>query len=167
MDDEIDECVLSYLQVETQADNFRYDKEAVHILLTTTSPSPPSTSTSSLTPWLKDLTENVIALLPEALSASPEQKEDQDLNDGTTQVPIGTIRYVPKTNKLSRLAILSDWRKYGFGRVLVEELERAAALAGRESKAEVRDGKVLIKCHSQVSHLIIFLCLQRGKEEVS
>jgi len=49
------------------------------------------------------------------------------------------------------LAILGDYRKYGFGRVLVEELERAAALAGREGKAEVKDGKVLIKCHSQVS----------------
>ena len=123
----------------------RYDKEAVHILLTTTSPSPPSSSTSSLTPWFKNLTENVVALLPDAFSAPPAQKGE------TTQVPIGTIRYVPKTNKLSRLAILGDYRKYGFGRVLVEELERAAALAGREGKAEVKDGKVLIKCHSQVS----------------
>ena len=71
-------------------------------------------------------------------------------------MPIGTIRYVPKTNKLSRLAILGDWRKFGFGRVLVKELERAAALAGREGKAEVKDGKVLIKCHSQVSTEILF-----------
>jgi len=37
----------------------------------------------------------------------------------------------------------------------VEELERAAALAGREGKTEVKDGKVLIKCHSQVSPEIL------------
>jgi hypothetical protein len=137
---------------------YRYDKEAVHILLTTTSPSPPSTATSSLTPWFKDLTENVLALLPDAFSNPPAEKGE------TTQVPIGTIRYVPKTNKLSRLAILGDWRKYGFGRVLVEELERAAALAGREGKAEVKDGKVLIKCHSQVSVHGHFLDLETAEE---
>jgi hypothetical protein len=50
---------------------------------------------------------------------------------------------------------MKEYRKYGYGRVLVEELERAAALAGREGKAEVKDGKVLIKCHSQVSPLCI------------
>jgi len=65
---------------------------------------------------------------------------------------------------LSRLAILSDWRKFGFGRILVEELERAAALAGREGKAEVKDGKVLIKCHSQVSHILMPLWLE-GEDE--
>jgi hypothetical protein len=65
------------------------------------------------------------------------------------------------------LAILGDWRKYGFGRVLVEELERAAALAGREGKAEVKDGRVLIKCHSQVSSHGRFLHLEtREKDEV-
>jgi hypothetical protein len=138
---------------------YRYDKDAVHILLTTTSPSPPSTATSSLTPWFKNLTENVIALLPDAFSTPPAEKGE------TTQVPIGTIRYVPKTNKLSRLAILGDWRKYGFGRILVEELERAAALAGREGKAEVKDGKVLIKCHSQVSSHGHFLDSETREED--
>lgn len=132
----------------------RYDKEAVHILLTTTSPSPPSTSTSSLTPWLSNLSENARALLPDAFisTANDSSESESDKQKDTTQVPIGTIRYVPKTNKLSRLAILGNWRKYGFGKVLVQELERAAALAGREGKAEVKDGKVLIKCHSQVNH---------------
>jgi len=101
------------------------------------------------------LTDTAIALLPEAFAASASPEPKEDLNNETTQVPIGTIRYVPKTNKLSRLAILSDWRKFGFGRILVEELERAAALAGREGKAEVKDGKVLIKCHSQVSHILM------------
>jgi hypothetical protein len=137
----------------------RYDKEAVHILLTTTSPSPPPTATSSLTPWLSKLSENILALLPDAISSTStanDPSESQTKTD-TTQVPIGTIRYVPKTNKLSRLAILADWRKFGFGKVLVQELERAAALAGREGKAEVKDGKVLIRCHSQVSHSV--LCL--------
>ena len=137
----------------------RYDKEAVHILLTTTSPSPPSTSTSSLTPWLSNLSENVRALLPDAFisTANDSSESESDKQKDTTQVPIGTIRYVPKTNKLSRLAILADWRKFGFGKVLVQELERAAALAGREGKAEVKDGKVLIKCHSQVSHSLFRL----------
>jgi hypothetical protein len=135
----------------------RYDKEAVHILLTTTSPSPPPTATSSLTPWLSKLSENILALLPDAISSTStanDPSESQTKTD-TTQVPIGTIRYVPKTNKLSRLAILADWRKFGFGKVLVQELERAAALAGREGKAEVKDGKVLIRCHSQVSHSVL------------
>jgi hypothetical protein len=133
----------------------RYDKEAVHILLTTTSPSPPPTATSSLTPWLSNLSENILALLPDALTSTANDPSESDKKSDTTQVPIGTIRYVPKTNKLSRLAILADWRKYGFGKVLVQELERAAALAGREGKAEVKDGKVLIKCHSQVSHSVL------------
>jgi soluble lytic murein transglycosylase-like protein len=44
----------------------------------------------------------------------------------------------------------------------VEELERAAALAGREGKAEVKDGKVLIKCHSQVSPRDSFWTRRRG-----
>jgi len=165
MDEEIDEYVYSALQIlqigvrclEPRERKLivRYDKDAVHILLTTTTPSPPSTSTSSLTPWLKNLTDTAIGLLPEAFSASASPEPKEDVNDETTQVPIGAIRYVPKTNKLSRLAILSDWRKFGFGRILVEELERAAALAGREGKAEVKDGKVLIKCHSQVSHILM------------
>jgi GNAT superfamily N-acetyltransferase len=46
---------------------------------------------------------------------------------------------------------MKEYRKYGFGRVLVEKLEEAAAEAGRQGKAEVKDGKVLVKCHSQVS----------------
>jgi hypothetical protein len=46
----------------------------------------------------------------------------------------------------------------------VEELERAAALAGREGKTEVKDGKVLIKCHSQVSSQVISWTWRRGKK---
>jgi GNAT superfamily N-acetyltransferase len=46
---------------------------------------------------------------------------------------------------------MKEYRKYGFGRVLVEKLEEAASEAGRQGKAEVKDGKVLVKCHSQVS----------------
>jgi hypothetical protein len=47
----------------------------------------------------------------------------------------------------------------------VEELERAAALAGREGKAEVKDGKVLIKCHSQVSSHGHFLDSETREED--
>ena len=47
----------------------------------------------------------------------------------------------------------------------MEELERAAALAGREGKAEVKDGRVLIKCHSQVSSHGRFLDLKSREED--
>jgi GNAT superfamily N-acetyltransferase len=135
----------------------RYDKEAVHILLSTPESTPPSASTTSLTPWLQNLTEAAINLLPDALNPSGTSTETGTEKKPETQVPIGTIRYVPKTNKLSRLAIMPDYRKYGFGRVLVDKLEEAAVEAARQGKAEVKDGKVLIKCHSQVCPLLSFL----------
>lgn len=136
--------------LKTNLDN-RWEREAVHILLTTPISSPPAESTSFLTPWLANLSESVQSLLPEAMSQtrSPAGAEHPQVS----QKPIGTIRYVPSTGKLSRLAILKEYRQFGFGRVLVEKLEEQAVKAGRAGRTEVKDGLVTVKCHSQVSHL--------------
>jgi ribosomal protein S18 acetylase RimI-like enzyme len=48
------------------------------------------------------------------------------------------------------LAIIKEYRQYGFGKVLVEKLEEEAAKAGTEGRAPAQDGKVTIKSHSQV-----------------
>ena len=130
----------------------RWEREAVHILLTTPVDSPPDVATSFLTPWLANLSETVSSLLPDAMVQS---KADQSEPNGVevSQKPIGTIRYVPSTGKLSRLAILKEYRQYGFGRVLVDELEKAAIEAARSGRAQVTEGKVAIKSHSQVGRL--------------
>ena len=63
--------------------------------------------------------------------------------------PVGTIRLVctPGYYKLTRLAVLKDYRRYSFGRTLViglHDLVRADAIRNG------RDGEVKIRTHSQV-----------------
>lgn len=67
--------------------------------------------------------------------------------------PIGTIRCVRSPHgdyyKLSRLAVLPEYRRYRFGRALVEALHawvKAHALESNNSDA----GFVNIVCHSQI-----------------
>lgn len=107
----------------------RYDPHSFHFLLTTPVSSPPDVSTSSLPPT--------------------------NGTSDTTEKPIGTIRFVPGKSKLTRLAILKDYRKFGFGRVLVEGMENFV----RQNAVKQSLGKIIeeqggrwinIKCHSQV-----------------
>ena len=63
--------------------------------------------------------------------------------------PVGTIRPVctPGYYKLSRLAVLKDYRQYSFGRALVLGLHdwvRADAIRNG------RDGEIKIRSHSQI-----------------
>ncbi|WWD22130.1 hypothetical protein CI109_106619 [Kwoniella shandongensis] len=135
--DEIEACYDIRIEVFSVEQGFPLDTEmdehdptAVHFLLTTPVSSPPDESTSSLTP-----TSN----LP-----------------STTEKPIGTIRFVPELGKLTRLAVLKEYRQYGFGRVLVEGMEKFIK-DNAESEAlnglvkEIDGQKVIkIKCHSQI-----------------
>jgi GNAT superfamily N-acetyltransferase len=63
--------------------------------------------------------------------------------------PIGTIRAFQKKEgayKLSRLAVLKDYRQYGFGRELVDALH--AWVREHAQKAGLQEAKVL--SHSQI-----------------
>ena len=97
------------------------------------SPSPPDTATSSLTP----------------------------AEGGTTSTPVGTVRLTPSLGKVSRLAVLSDYRVYGFGKELMRAaMEYARTLQDDELTKVVRtreDGvKVVpLKLHSQVGSLSV------------
>jgi GNAT superfamily N-acetyltransferase len=74
-----------------------------------------------------------------------------------TTKPLGTIRLVPKTGKIGRLVVAKEYRKYGFGRVLVEAVDEyikglnGDRLRAFETLSEV-DGKQVVKLalHSQV-----------------
>lgn len=143
----------------------RWDKEAVHILLTTPVSSPPAESTSFLTPWLVNLSDTVRSLLPEAMTQTTPSTEQE--KPKVSQKPIGTIRYVPSTGKLSRLAILKEYRQFGFGRVLVDKLEEAAVKAGQAGRTEVKEGQVTIKSHSQVSLPPHLICCMEYRSELS
>lgn len=63
--------------------------------------------------------------------------------------PIGTIRASKGSGyyKLSRLAVLSDYRKYGLGKELVQALHDWVR---RDAKAAGLTGVVKIRCHSQI-----------------
>ncbi|KAE8538608.1 hypothetical protein D1P53_004970 [Cryptococcus gattii VGV] len=125
-------CVEQGFTVEDEMDES--DPHSFHFLLTTPVSSPPDVSTSSLFPT--------------------------NGTSDTTEKPIGTIRFVPGKSKLTRLAILKDYRKFGFGRVLVEGMENFV----RQNAVEQSLGKIIeeqggrwinIKCHSQI-HAIPF-----------
>ncbi|KAK4689805.1 hypothetical protein P7C73_g281, partial [Tremellales sp. Uapishka_1] len=81
---------------DTEIDDL--DPISTHFLLSVQAPSPPPSST---------------AVLGTILSSSNE----------STSTPIGTIRYTPSKSKLGRLALSAEYRKYGFGRILVDALE--------------------------------------------
>jgi GNAT superfamily N-acetyltransferase len=97
------------------------------------SPSPPDTATSSLTP----------------------------VEGGTTSKPVGTVRLTPSLGKVSRLAVLSDYRVYGFGRELMRAaMDYARTLQDDELTKVVRsreDGATVVplKLHSQVGFLTV------------
>lgn len=59
-------------------------------------------------------------------------------------VPAGTIRLVTAKGKLTRLAVLKEYRKFGLGRVLVRALEDWVS----EHRTEAGGG--VVKIHSQV-----------------
>ncbi|ODN98047.1 hypothetical protein I350_07689 [Cryptococcus amylolentus CBS 6273] len=107
-----------------------YDPQSIHFLLTTPLPSPPPVATSSLTP-------------------------NPATAGGTTEYPIGTIRFVPGKNKLTRLAVQKEYRQYGFGKVLVEALEtfvKENAVKQNLGAVYEEGGKkwIDINCHSQL-----------------
>ncbi|WOO82017.1 putative protein YyaT [Vanrija pseudolonga] len=69
--------------------------------------------------------------------------------------PVGTVRLIPAKAKLTRLAVLKDYRKYGLGKQLVNALEGYVVSHPDEMTGQVKvgaDGKkrVQIKIHSQV-----------------
>ncbi|RSH83875.1 hypothetical protein EHS25_005490 [Saitozyma podzolica] len=106
----------------------QYDPISRNFLLVVESPSPPDTATSSLTP----------------------------VEGGTTSKPVGTVRLTPSLGKVSRLAVLSDYRVYGFGRELMRAaMDYARTLQDDELTKVVRsreDGATVVplKLHSQL-----------------
>jgi GNAT superfamily N-acetyltransferase len=60
--------------------------------------------------------------------------------------PIGTVRITPSKNKISRLCILAEYRKYGFGAELMTQAHKfAAGLAKAQGQHEIELG-----LHSQI-----------------
>ncbi|WVQ84096.1 hypothetical protein IAT38_006241 [Cryptococcus sp. DSM 104549] len=121
-------CVEQGFSLDTEIDE--YDPHSIHFMLTTPVESPPPVSTSSIPPSNSAL-------------------------EGTTAKPIGTIRFVPGKSKLTRLALDKEYRKFGFGKVLVQGMEDwVAENAVKEKLGEVveEEGKrwLKIKCHSQL-----------------
>lgn len=74
--------------------------------------------------------------------------------DADAGTPVGTVRFVPQKGKLTRLAVLQAYRKYGLGKQLVRALEEYAAAGGEDVQHLVHeaDGRrvVTVKIHSQV-----------------
>ncbi|KAF9077025.1 hypothetical protein BDP27DRAFT_1414152 [Rhodocollybia butyracea] len=68
--------------------------------------------------------------------------------------PIGVIRgsRSPSTGsyKLSRLAVLKEYRQYHFGRKLVEALHAWIKADAQQSGGQTTSGSVRVVCHSQI-----------------
>ncbi|TFY58360.1 hypothetical protein EVJ58_g6464 [Rhodofomes roseus] len=88
----------------------------------------------------------------------PLDTEIDDLDSTATHIllrllpslkPVGTIRCTKHDNyyKLSRLAVLKDYRQYRFGRALVLALHDHVK---RDAKQSGQHDSVTIKCHSQI-----------------
>ena len=110
-----------------------YDQTATHLLLTTPITSPPDVSTSSITPSIDPTPSSI------------------------SQKPIGTIRWNPEVGKVARLVVGKDYRKYGFGRLLMEELHEYIADTPEDRRSELKTlkeefGKQVVGLwlHSQV-----------------
>ncbi|OCF37474.1 hypothetical protein I317_03848 [Kwoniella heveanensis CBS 569] len=144
-------------------DSTRYDPISIHFLLTTPIPSPPPESSSLLPlPSLSSIADSVTASGSGSKSGSTDPSPSTTTTSAaasseTTDKPIGTIRFVPTKGKLTRLALDKDYRKYGFGKVLVQGMEDYILQEGNaerlEKLVEVREGgkKVIrVKCHSQI-----------------
>jgi len=111
--DEIEACYDIRLEVfaveqgfplDTEIDEF--DPDSTHFLLTVPVASPPDVSPSALNPLSAASVEN------------------------TTQKPVGTIRWTPSVSKLSRLAVVKDYRGHGFAKKLVEAIHQHARKQG-------------------------------------
>ena len=65
--------------------------------------------------------------------------------------PIGTIRCTRTDGyyKLSRLAVLKDYRQYRFGRALVQSLHDFVKADAKSAGSRVSD-TVKVLCHSQI-----------------
>ncbi|TBU33123.1 acyl-CoA N-acyltransferase [Dichomitus squalens] len=90
----------------------------------------------------------------------PLDTEVDDLDDTATHFllrltpslkPIGTIRCAKMDGyyKLSRLAVLKDYRKYRFGRALVQSLHDFVKVDAKTPGSRVSD-TVKVACHSQI-----------------
>jgi ribosomal protein S18 acetylase RimI-like enzyme len=128
----------------------RYEPISSSLLLSVTLPSPPPEATSSLNPS---------ALSPAGLNASPSTK------------PIGTIRFTPSIGKISRLAVLKEYRQYGFGKELMLAVEEHARGHKAEDMAKIildspqNKGKaVRLKLHSQMPVVPFYTRLGFRKE---
>ena len=141
---------------ETELDEL--DPESTHFLLTATIPSPPPTSLKSL--------------LPEGIASTLSQAGGQEQAASTTQKAVGTVRLTPRLGKVSRLAVDKDFRQYGYGRVIMEGLEKHVrestgdALAAFKPVTREEDGKqvVRLKLHSQVSRPAAILRCPRQRQ---
>jgi ribosomal protein S18 acetylase RimI-like enzyme len=97
-----------------------------------TQDSPPPESTTSLNP-------------SKSSSATSSSKK-----------PVGTVRFTPSLGKISRLAILADYRKYGFGKELMDAVEQHARSHKPEDLTKCLTEKeggrrvVQLKCNSQM-----------------
>jgi GNAT superfamily N-acetyltransferase len=109
----------------------------VHFLLTTPIPSPPDTTVQSL--------------LPDSLTPNRP-------HPSTTQKPIGTIRLVPDLGKVGRLVVDKEYRKCGFGKVLLCAVDDYIQGLNEEERAVMKgiireeEGQKVaqLKLHAQV-----------------
>ncbi|WVQ97907.1 hypothetical protein IAU59_005024 [Kwoniella sp. CBS 9459] len=176
--DEIEACYDIRIEVFSVEQGFpldteidEYDPISVHFLLTTPIPSPPPESSSLLPlPSLSAVVDSITGNTGSAsssstspqpaspsASATPGATAEAGSDTDTTDKPIGTIRFVPTKGKLTRLAVDKEYRKYGFGKVLVQGMEDyilRKGNAGRlEKLVEQKDGGervIRVKCHSQI-----------------
>ena len=66
--------------------------------------------------------------------------------------PIGTIRCtkIQDYYKLSRLAVLKDYRQFRFGRALVQSLHAFVKADAKAAGSRVSEDPVKVVCHSQI-----------------
>ena len=66
--------------------------------------------------------------------------------------PVGTIRCVKFAGyyKLTRLAVLKEYRQYRFGRALVQSLHAFVKADAKAAGSRVSEDPVKVVCHSQI-----------------
>ena len=85
----------------------------------------------------------------------------------STNKAIGTIRFTPTVGKVSRLVVLKEYRKYGFGGELMKAVEEHAKKCSEEELGNIltvqQGGRKLVKLklHSQVGNGSILHWLRR------
>ncbi|WVF69861.1 hypothetical protein IAT40_004642 [Kwoniella sp. CBS 6097] len=152
-------CVEQGFPLDTEIDE--YDPISVHFLLTTPIPSPPPESSSFLPlPSLSSIADTVTGSsgsTSTSISTATSSKSPVTTAE-VTDKPIGTIRFVPTKGKLTRLALDKEYRKYGFGKVLVQGMEDYILQEGNAGRLDKlvedkdKEGKrvIRVKCHSQI-----------------